>query len=358
MGLFDDRDDKTEPATAKRLSEARGKGQVARSQELSMATLLLAAIAILQAFGPALSKFLEESLESGLSLEVPSDPDKDWALLLLGSTLAGIAKVLLPLMLGLVLTSILTGLAQVGFLITFEPLKPNLAKMNPVSGLGRLVSLKTFAKSIVSAGKLAVIGGVLWWNMRDEWPRILLLSEIPFSEAASIVAEIIIETLYWIAFPLLLIAIGDLFYQRWQFARDMRMSKQEIKDEQKSTEGDPEIKARIKRAQREIARRRMMEEVPKADVVITNPTHFAVALKYERTEMSAPTVVAKGSDRTALRIREIAAGAGVPIWEEPPLARALFRGVGLGEEIPPRFYKAVATVLAKVMELDKEAATR
>ncbi len=354
MGLFDDNDDRTEPATPKRLGEARSKGQVARSQELSTAALLIAGLAVLQVLGKKLGGALEHGLRRGLELDAPAGPGRDWAVALLRGAFGDALAAVLPFLGALVLAAIAVGLAQVGFLITFEPFKPDPAKLDPLKGLGRLFSLRTFAKSLFSFAKLFVIAGVLAWNLYGDWPLILLLPELPFAQAVGLTSTLIAKTLWWIALPLLLLALADFAYQKWQFARDMRMTKQEVKDEQKSTEGDPEIKARIKRAQREIARRRMMEEVPKADVVITNPTHFAVALKYERFSMSAPTVVAKGTDRLALRIREIAAAAGVPIWEDPPLARALHRGVRLGEEIPPRFYKAVAAVLAHVLGLEKE----
>ncbi len=353
MGLFNDKDDKTEKATPKRLSDARNKGQAAKSTELSTAVALLASVLIFQITGTNLVHALKSILQAGLSIPTPERGDRDWAIQLIQRTIGEVAPALIPFMLTLVVIGILVGIAQVGWKISYEPLKPKFEKLNPIAGLSKLFSPKALVKAILGALKLILIGLVLYLNLSADWGIILNLGDMPFERSSMIVAGIILKSLWWIAVPLCALAVLDLLYQKWQFRRDMRMSKQDIKDEQKSTEGDPEVKARIKRAQREIARRRMMEEVPKADVVITNPTHFAVALKYERSKMNAPTVVAKGTDQTAFRIREIAKENRVPIYEDPPLARALFRGVDLGEEIPSRFYQAVATVLAHVMKQAK-----
>jgi flagellar biosynthetic protein FlhB len=353
MGLFNDKDDKTEKATPKRLDEARNKGQTAKSTELSMAIALLASVIVFQITGSNLVHALKSILQEGLSIPTPEQGNRDWAIQLIHNTIGEVAPALFPFMGTLVGIGILVGIAQVGWKVTFEPLKPKFSKLNPISGLSKIFSPKALVKAILGALKLALIGAVLYLNLSADWGLILGLGDMPFERSSGIVAGIIIKTLWWIAVPLCALAVLDLLYQKWQFQRDMRMSKQDIKDEQKSTEGDPEVKARIKRAQREISRRRMMEEVPKADVIITNPTHFAVALKYEKSKMNAPTVVAKGSDLTAFRIREVAKENKVPIYEDPPLARALFRGVDLGEEIPSRFYQAVATVLAHILKQNK-----
>ena len=266
-----------------------------------------------------------------------------------------IAPSLLPLLAGLVLFGLTVGFSQVGFLISWEKMAPKFDKLNPVSGFKRIFSLRGVVRAGLSLLKFSLLTGVLWWNLSEDLPLLMQLPELPFLEAAALIGELLLEILWWIAVPLIGLSLLDLIYQRWQHARDLKMSKLEVKDEQKQTDGDPEVKSRIKRAQREVARRRMMAEVPKADVVITNPTHWAIALKYERAKMSAPVCTAKGTDQVALRIREIAREHGVPVMEDPPLARALCRGVRLGDEIPPRFYKAVATVLSHVMRMRKEA---
>ena len=356
MGIFDDKDDKTEEPTGKRLGDARRKGQVAMSQELSMSFVILAAILTLQATGGWIVNGLLACLRKGLTVEVHESNGVDWITGEIYEFVSLIVPTLIPLMLALVTFALLIGIGQTGPLLSWEKLTPKFEKLNPVKGLGNLVSLRNLVKSGLSVLKLSLLLTVLYSVLHAELPILLNLPELDFAEAAAEVGRIVFQILWWIAVPLFAISILDLIYQRWQHKKDLRMSKQEVKDENKQTEGDPEVKARIKRVQRELAQRRMMEEVPKADVVVTNPTHFAVALKYERSKMNAPTVVAKGSDRIALRIREIAKEQRVPIVEDPPLARALWRGVRLGDEIPARFYQAVASVLAHVMRMKGKVA--
>ncbi|HHI79863.1 MAG TPA: flagellar biosynthesis protein FlhB [Planctomycetes bacterium] len=351
MGLFNDKDDKTEKATPKRLSDARNKGQAAKSTELSTAVALLASVLIFQITGTNLVHALKSILQAGLSIPTPERGDRDWAIQLIQRTIGEVAPALIPFMLTLVVIGILVGIAQVGWKISYEPLKPKFEKLNPIAGLSKLFSPKALVKAILGALKLILIGLVLYLNLSADWGIILNLGDMPFERSSMIVAGIILKSLWWIAVPLCALAILDLLYQKWQFRRDMRMSKQDIKDEQKSTEGDPEVKARIKRAQREIARRRMMEEVPKADVVITNPTHFAVALRYDQDTMAAPKVVAKGQDELAARIREIAREHDVPLLASPPLARALYFSTRVDQEIPAGLYEAVARVLAYLYQV-------
>ncbi len=355
MGLFDDKDDKTESATPKKLNEARNKGQVAKSQELGMAMLLLTALIALEIWGGGLQQALEAALRDGFSLRIPETMDKDWAVATIRKLIFGVFPAVLPLLALLVVVSIVTGFAQVGVRFVTEPIMPKIEKLNPMKGLARIFSLRALVTTGVAFLKFAVLGTILWLNVRSDLPVLMLLADHPFSETAPVVARLAFKILWWISIVLLAISLLDMLYQKWQFQRDMRMSKKDIKDEQKNTDGDPEVKGRIRRAMREVSMRRMMEEVPKADVIITNPTHFAVALKYDRINSTAPTVVAKGVDEVALKIREIATDNDVPIMEDPPLARAIFRGVRLGEEIPRRFYEAVATVLAHVFRLKKEA---
>ncbi|MEZ5989362.1 MAG: flagellar type III secretion system protein FlhB [Planctomycetota bacterium] len=245
---------------------------------------------------------------------------------------------------------------QAGWQVSFKPLTPDLAKLNPLAGLQRIFSLKGLVRALVALAKFALLGLTLWFNVGDRLPLLFDLQNMPVEVAVPVVADLALDILWWIAVPLLLIGIIDLLYQRWDHTRSLRMSKQEVKDESKNEEGDPEIRARIRRAQRELATRRMMDEVPKADVVVTNPTHYSVALRYERGAMAAPRVVAKGVDEVALRIREVAREHEVPIWEEPPLARSLYAACDLDDEIPAELYQAVATVLAQVLRLKERAA--
>ncbi|PIE22951.1 MAG: flagellar biosynthesis protein FlhB [Planctomycetota bacterium] len=355
MGLFQDKSDKTEKATPKRLSDARNKGQVAKSAELGMAMLFLLGLILVEAGGGSLIEALKEGLRQGFSLHVEPEITRTWAVETLRTAILRVAPGILIMMAILVATALVTGFAQVGIKFTIEPIRPKLEKLNPIAGLGRMFQLRSVMQTGLAFLKFVVLFGILWFNIQGDLPVLLTLADMPFAESAPIVAELAIKIFWWIAIVLLLLGILDLIYQKWQHQKDMRMSKQDIKDEAKSTDGDPEIKARIKRAMREVSRRRMMEEVPKADVVITNPTHFAVALKYEKSDMAAPSVVAKGADEVAFKIRELAKENKVPIMEDPPLARALFSSVRLGDEIPRRFYEAVAAVLARVLRMKQEA---
>lgn len=355
MGIFDDRDDKTEEATPKKREEARKKGQVAWSQEMSMSTLLIAAVLALEVIGSVILDSLEAGLKSGLTVRRHEHSDVEWFTTTVSDALFAVLPGVLPFMTLLVVFAFVSGIMQIGFKASWEKLAPNLDKLNPISGFKRILSLQGLVKAGLAVLKISVLGVVLWIALASEVEALLVLPELPFAEAARRIANLGIGILWWIAIPLFGVAFLDLMYQRWQHARNIRMSKTDIRDENKQAEGDPEVKARIKRAQREISRRRMMDEVPKAEVILTNPTHYSVALRYERGDMTAPRVVAKGTELVALRIREIAREHGVPIVEDPPLARALWRNVSLGDEIPPRFYRAVAAVLGQVMRLDQEA---
>ncbi|MFQ5506528.1 MAG: flagellar biosynthesis protein FlhB [Planctomycetota bacterium] len=355
MSIFKDNEDKTEKATPKRTSEARGKGKVAKSRELSTAAILLAALISLEFAGPWIMSSLKIGLRRGMALESPEVADTEWAAGEIRNVLSIVAPSLLPLIVTLIVIALAAGYGQVGFKFTAYPIVPRFEKINPLAGIGRLFNFGQVFTTLLAALKFLLLAGILYFTLGGEITSILLLADVPFSQGAPFVAELAFRILWWIAVPLLAIGIVDLIYQRWQHQKDLRMAKQEVKDERKMTEGDPEIKARIKRAQRELARRRMMTEVPKADVIITNPTRYAVALKYERERMSAPMVTAKGTDELALKIREIARRHRVPIMEDPPLARTLYSAVKIGMEIPPRFYQAVATVLSHVLRLRPEA---
>ncbi len=356
MGIFDDNDDKTEAATPKKLADSRSKGNVAMSQELSMASLLIGAVLTLELTGPWILSALQRGLEHGLRVRRPTESGVGWAVQEFRSAALRVAPTLVPFMVGLLVFGLAVGFAQAGIKFTWVKLAPDINRLNPAAGLKKLVSLRGPMRAGLAVLKLVLLGTILWWQLGKDLNLLLSLPELPFAIAAPRVGKLLLQILWWIAVPIAALAILDLLYQRWQHARDQRMSKQEIKDETKQTEGDPEIKARIKRAQRELAKRRMMAEVPLADVIVTNPTHFAVALKYDRGRMTAPAVTAKGTDRVALRIRELARENGVPVMEDPPLARALHRGVRLGDEIPPKFYQAVATVLSHVMRMKRESA--
>jgi len=255
---------------------------------------------------------------------------------------------LAPILIAVLLAGIIGNVMQFGFLFTTKPIIPKFEKINPIKGLKRLFSVKTFVEGLKTTLKTFIaflVGFLLFYNFLKEIPKLELMNFFQQIRWFEDKAVILIFSLLAVFF---VFAIIDFVYQKYTYKKSMRMSKQEIKDEYKQTEGNPEIKAKIRQLQREMAKKRMMAEVPKADVVITNPTHYAVAIRYDKTKDEAPRVVAKGVDNLALKIKEIAREAGVMIVENPPLARELYKSVDVDEVIPPKLYKAVAEVLAFV----------
>lgn len=356
MSESTDKSDRTEPPTAKRKADSRKKGKVALSKELSTAVLLMGAVLMLDIAGPLITSGFQGNMTRGLTLRVHDTPTPAWAIMTMGKFFSGLLPPLILFAGTLFVVATIIGYGQAGIKTSWNPIVPKLEKINPGSGIKRIFSYKGLMRALIAFLKFTVLGSTLYFNIRGDLPLLLQLQGIPIVQAVPIIARLGIKVLWWIAVPLLFLGLIDYIYQRYDHWKGLKMSKQEIKDESKSEEGDPELKARIKRAQREIATRRMMEQVPKADVIITNPTHFAVALRYDRARMNAPTVVAKGVDEIAFRIREIARDNDVPIMEDPPLARALFRTCDLDRQIPPEFYQAVATVLAHVLNLEKGVA--
>ncbi len=344
-------EEKTEKATPKRKEEAREKGQVARSQDFSMAVLMMATAALLTIQGPRVASLLMSNMREflgGVPLKHMGIPE---AVGILKRIALLVGLVVGPLAVGVLLVALLAGVAQVGLRFTPKALEFKPDKFNPVSGMKRVFNVRGVMRMLFSVAKLAVLGLVLWITLRGDFGTLLNLSRVDIPVAAGVMLDSVLRLLWVVASVLFVLGVGDLVYQRWQHAKDLRMTKQEVKDEQKSVEGDPLIKGRIRQAQRKMARLRMMQEVPKADVVITNPTHAAVALQYDQEVMAAPRVVAKGWNEVALRIREIASENGVPLYEDPPLARGLCRAVEVGDEVPVRFYQAVAAVLSHVYRM-------
>ena len=256
-----------------------------------------------------------------------------------------------PVLLILFAIAFLAQLVQVGWHVSLEPLEPKLDRLNPLNGVKRIVGKRGMVKTAVSVLKLSVAATVAISVIASEWTSISQLAVLEVRPLYAAITGVITRIAAWVLALLLIIGIADLFYQRWQHSRDLRMTKQEVKDEQRSMEGDVETKGRRLRMARQIALQRLKQSVPKADVIVTNPTHFAVALQYDPKNMSAPRVVAKGADFMAFRIREIAAANNIPIVEKPPLARALYHEAPVGRQIAPEFYEAVAEILAYVYRL-------
>lgn len=357
--MADEQDTERElPASQKRLDEARERGQVPRSRELTSAVLLIAGAGALLAAGPALMDQSAGFLEHGLTLSRASAFDPHVALEQAGSLAWHGLVIALPVLGLLFGAAIVSQLAVGGWLFTTEPLTPDFTRMSPMKGLSNMFSGHGLAELVKAIFKVILIGGCAGWLMwRDAAGFTTPLSQAPGAGLAT-AGAVIVRDFMFLAATLILVAAADVPLQLWRHAKGLRMSMAEVKREAKETEGDPQIKGKIRARQREAARRRMMSAVPKADVVITNPTHYAVALSYQGDSMRAPIVVAKGTDEVAARIRALAAEHGVPLLEAPPLARALYAHAELEEAIPAALFNAVAQALAYVYQLRSMAGGR
>jgi flagellar biosynthetic protein FlhB len=344
--------EKTEPATPKRREEAKKKGQVAQSREIPSVLVLMSSLGVLFFSGSwmlvGLSGFMGgifRNIDSLHHLQAIS------AHSFLVEIFSQVIKILMPLMFAVLIAGIASNILQVGFLFTAEPLTPKLSKLNPFEGIKRLVSLKSLAELVKSVIKLFFVGSIAFLMIKGELTNIPSLMHMGVADTLSFIARVSIKICFFTCLTLIILSALDYAFQRWQHEKSLRMTKQEVKDEFKQREGDPAVKARIKSIQREMARRRMMESVPEADVVITNPTSLAIALKYDAAAMMAPRVIAKGAGLIADRIKKIAKENSVPLVEHKSLAQTLFKLVEIGEFIPVSLYKAVAEVLAYVYSL-------
>jgi flagellar biosynthesis protein FlhB len=343
--------EKTEAASPRRLEKAREEGQVPRSRELSTFLVLATGVAILWGGGAYIYGVLDGIMRHALGF----DPNlgRDTSVMIASAVSNGwqALLMLLPILVLLAIAGIAAGLALGGLVWSGKPLEFNVGKLNPLSGLGRMFSWQTAVELTKAVFKALLVGGVgaaAIWSYHDD--LIGLMHAAPAAALARML-NIVGMCCALVVGALLLIALMDVPWQIFSHAKKLRMSKEDLKQEFKESEGDPMIKARMRQLQRQAARRRMMAEVPKADVVVTNPTHYAVALRYSDGDMAAPRVVAKGMGEIAARIRELAQENRVPMLEAPPLARALYRHVELGQEIPAALYTAVAEVLAWVFQL-------
>jgi flagellar biosynthetic protein FlhB len=343
---------KTESATPKRRDEMRGKGNVPKSREVSSAVILLGTFTALHFSSGHMVKGLSDILRDFFTAH-PSQLETVAGMhSLLIDLVARCGLILAPVLAFTLVCALVANIAQVGFLFTLEPLTPNFERLNPIAGIGRLFSMTSLGELFKAVIKFSLVGFLAWRIIRDEVPVLPGIIDRTTPEMVHYFSSIVSRLVIHCGSAMLVLAAADYIFQRWTYEKSIKMTKEEVKQEGKDAEGDPAVKGRIRSLQREMSRRRIMQEVPKADVIITNPTHFAVALKYERTGgMTAPKVTAKGADLLAKRMREIAAEHGVPIVERPPLARALYANVDEGQEIPEEFYRAVAEVLAYVYRL-------
>lgn len=348
-------EEKTEEASAKKLSDARKEGQVAKSQELITASGLLALFLVLKLFIGYIGESLIESFESSfgkIDLLAKEDFNTTIAASLLKDVGIDIILICLPVFLTGMVIAFVVNAFQVKWEITGKPLKPKFNKISPISGFKKLFSKDKIVELIKSVLKITVISYMVYDTLKDEVGKLSIMYEIGNLSAAIImVGDIIINLGLQISALFIVIGLADLFYQKRKFKKDMRMTKQEVKDEFKQSEGDPQVKSKIRQKMRESSQRRMMQELPTADVVITNPTHFACALKYDKERSEAPILIAKGADYIAGKIKEVAKENQIPIVENKPLARMLYFNVDLDEEIPQELYQMVAEVLAYVYSL-------
>ena len=343
--------EKTEPASPQRLEKAREEGQVVQSRELATFVVLMTSGATLWTMAGNLGQSLSNIVRGGLQFEPGIARDSAHVMAQLSSQFFEAALALAPFFLLVVVAALASPLLLRGWLFSSKALAPKFNRLNPFSGIKRMFSSQGLIELVKSLAKVALLGGVAVWLIWSNVGSIFSLSMEPSPLAIQHMGDIIGKIFLLVSGAMIFIVAIDLPYQLWSHFKKLRMSKEELRREAKESEGDPHLKAHIRAQQREVARRRMMSEIPTADVVVTNPTHYAVALKYSEGKMRAPRVVAKGADAVAARIRELAAEHKVPLLEAPPLARALFRHTELGDEIPAKLYAAVAEVLAYVFQL-------
>lgn len=346
--------EKTEPATAKKLREAREDGKVAKSKELTAAFDLIVLFLVLKIFISTVGNGLLEVFYYVYKL-IPDFIDIN-AMGLSEQAVTSffspvnilMAKIVTPFFLFGFVVTLLVNILQVGWKVTTKPMKPKLDRFNPMNGFKRIFSKDSMFELLKSILKISLILYVAYTAIKDKKNDLFILYDIPLNQAVALCGDVIINTGLKISLVYLVVGIADFIYQKFRFNEEMKMTKQEVKDEYKNTEGNPEIKGRQRQRMREASRRRMMQDVPKADVVITNPTHLAVAIKYEPEVHRAPVVLAKGEDYLAQKIREAAKENNIEIVENKPLARMLYANVDIGSEIPPELYQAVAEILAMV----------
>lgn len=354
LQYFAEAAEKTEDPTAKKLSDARKEGQVARSKELVTAAGLTTLFLILKSFsGYYTDNFLKMYTRtfSSISEVAGGELTSSISNAIFNDAVTTVLLTCLPVFIAGLVVSFVVVLFQVKWKISTKPMQPKFSKINPVKGFKKIFSKDKLVEMLIELIKIIVISFIAFNTLKDEWDTILMLYDISLIQAVMLIGNIVINLGIKICFVFLLIGIADLFYQKIKFKKDMRMSKQEVKDEYKNSEGDPKVKGKIRAKMREVSQRRMMQALPKADVVITNPTHLAAALQYDKNVSEAPILIAKGADYLAQKIKEVAKEHDIVIVENKPLARMLYYNVELGAEIPPELYQMAAEVLAYVYGL-------
>ncbi len=360
--MAEDLGERTQAPSGRKREEARERGQVARSADFSAGLDLWAAFILLLLFGAPLTaglagimRYLLDSRDSGTLLRADASAGGGvaelckWA----GQNTVVVAAPILLILFGF---TFVAQIVQVGWHPTLDPLMPKLDRLDPLKGIQRLLGGRNIMRTLLGIIKLVLVGTVVTYVVMSDWEKMMALAQLDVRGMWAVILQIVTRLLIWTLAVLLSIGLADFAYQKWQLTKDLMMTRQEVKDEHRSMEGDPEMKGRRMKVARQIALQRLAKAVPKANVIVVNPTHYSVALQYDPKTMSSPKVVAKGADFMAMRIREIALAHKIPIVERPSLARALYAGVPVGKQIKPEYYEAVAEILAYVYRLQGKAA--
>ncbi|MDG9668340.1 flagellar biosynthesis protein FlhB [Hahella sp. CR1] len=351
MADNDTSQEKTEEPTPRKIEKAREEGQIPRSRELNTTAVLLAGAVGLLVFGTTIAKALEGVFRASFTLTREEVFDAHQPMIHLGMAALDMAIALAPFMLVLLVASLLGPIALGGWMMSGKAAAPKFSRINPLEGLKRMFSLKSLMELIKGIAKTLVVGGVALIILNHSIPDLLAMGAEDTTVSMAHACKLLAWSFLFLASSMILIAMVDVPFQIYDHQKNLRMTMQEIKDEYKDTEGKPEVKRRVREVQYEMSRRRMLQDVPKADVVITNPTHYSVALKYDAKKMAAPIVLAKGADHMAMKIREIARAHKVELVSAPPLTRSIYHHSEVGDEIPSGLYLAVAQVLAYVFQL-------
>ncbi len=348
----DDKEQRTEEATDKRREDTLKKGRTAQSREIGSTFVLLASLWMLYAFGGMMRSTMSEMMVRAFAESSRYNLTDETIMPLVFRYFKATMMILGPVMAAIMVFGVVSTILQNGgIVLSLDPLMPTWTKINPLNGFGRFFNMNALAELLKSLLKIAIVGGVCYAVLKGEWSELPMLADKGVDEIVAFTARVGLKLIFYVFLLLVALAAADFVFQRYSFAESIKMTKQEIRDEHKETEGDPITKQRIRAAQYAMARRRMMEEVPEAEVVITNPTRLAVALAYQRDKMAAPKVVAKGAGHIAAKIREIAKEHDIPIVEDKPLARLLFKTIDVGGTIPEELYRAIAEILAYVYKL-------
>ncbi len=348
--------EKTEPATEKRRQDAIDRGNVPKSQDLSSVVVLLTGFLMLRYWGADIFGRCGEYMQYTFSHVIFSELTLNETLVLLNQFILLLMQIMAPFLFGILISAVISNLLQTGFLFRLDPLLPDIDKLNPISGIQNVFSWKLVAELVKSILKILIVAYIPYATVRDQFPFLMRMALIEPIPATIIVLKLIFGMAIKIIMVLLVLALADWAFQKWRYEENIKMSKDEIKEEYKQREGDPRVKQKIRERQRQASSRRMMEEVPKATVVVTNPTHIACALKYVPGEDSAPKLVAMGAGLIARKIKEIAGENDIPIIENKPLARQMYNMLEIGDEIPQDLYAAVVEIMLQVHRMKNRAA--